>query len=478
MNSVRLAILLSSLIASDSIWSQFYFAKTFGGALEDGGLCVAETHSGLFIAGGYTGSFGQGASDAFLVVVNPLGWWQWEKTYGGPDVDRINSIVWRGSLGYAVGFTKSNPDANYIPWLLCIQDNGDTIFTRTYPGSSWSWFSSVVSGDSSLYLAGVSYDSIGRAFGAVWKLDTLGHVNWQAQFPQVGSEEVQFLDLCLLNDSLMVVGGTTYTPSDLQAILVFFNRKTGELLYYDIFGNSAMEEYLTGLSFDGIKIWYCGYVVNPLNNRISPLIGSFLATTMTNQTAPYYFHPQFNNRYNDIFCTGPDDYAVATSSQVIGLGLSLAAVLNYQDDNFLWSTNLGVSGYNSANSILRTSDNGFLIAGEISGTGPGLRALLIWKIDSLGQTVAQPSVQINEAASEELFTILYRPEGLWINNKTGFLTGSALELFDLSGRLLYKLKSSELQTDIFIPRAILPGMGFLRYAEGSQCWVKKFVIVP
>ncbi|MQY71655.1 hypothetical protein GH141_06980, partial [bacterium] len=80
----------------DTLWT-----RTYGGTGEDVGHFVQETSDGGYIIAGYTTSFGAGSYDVYLVKTNEDGDTLWTKTYGGTGSD----------VGYSV---QETPDEGYI----------------------------------------------------------------------------------------------------------------------------------------------------------------------------------------------------------------------------------------------------------------------------------------------------------------------------------------------------------------------------
>lgn len=72
--------------------------------------------------------------DAFILHVDGVGDTVWSKIYGGQYFDRANSVIETSDGGIAVvgfkgyAYQTSNPDV----WLLRLDINGDTLWTRTY----------------------------------------------------------------------------------------------------------------------------------------------------------------------------------------------------------------------------------------------------------------------------------------------------------------------------------------------------------
>ncbi|MBK9249650.1 MAG: hypothetical protein IPM69_16405 [Ignavibacteria bacterium] len=81
---------------------KFLWAKSMGGNLGDAATCLTIDHQGNVIVGGFFASSvlrfksitfaNQGNYDVFIVKYNPSGTFLWAKSYGGDELDNINSI--------------------------------------------------------------------------------------------------------------------------------------------------------------------------------------------------------------------------------------------------------------------------------------------------------------------------------------------------------------------------------------------------
>ncbi|MCW8823334.1 MAG: hypothetical protein OQK63_04570, partial [Ignavibacteriaceae bacterium] len=107
--SCILLFLLSSAIYSqipDTAWT-----KTFGGPLADVGNSVKQTNDGGFIVAATTSSFGAGGQDIWLIKTDENGDTLWTKTFGGTGNDRAANVVQTNDNGYAV-FGTTNSSGN------------------------------------------------------------------------------------------------------------------------------------------------------------------------------------------------------------------------------------------------------------------------------------------------------------------------------------------------------------------------------
>jgi uncharacterized delta-60 repeat protein len=85
--------------------------KTFGGTDWDKAESVHETSDGGFILAGYTKSYGDGDSDFWLIKTDSEGYKEWDKTFGETDDDYAYSVQQTSDGGYILaGVTKPHND--------------------------------------------------------------------------------------------------------------------------------------------------------------------------------------------------------------------------------------------------------------------------------------------------------------------------------------------------------------------------------
>jgi len=93
--------------------------KTYGGTGDDEAWSMIQTNDGGYAIAGYTGSFGAGSWDFWLVKTDSVGNMQWNRTYGGTGSDVAWSVVQTNDGGYVLtGSTSSFGAGNGDFWLV------------------------------------------------------------------------------------------------------------------------------------------------------------------------------------------------------------------------------------------------------------------------------------------------------------------------------------------------------------------------
>lgn len=116
----------------DSLWQHHY-----GGVSDEIGFDAIEGEVGYYYIIGKTESYGNGGYDAYLLKLDQNGSVIWDKTYGGYMDEQILSICPAQDGGFVMtGFSKSNELGETLIWLLWVNEDGDSLWSKTYPGKN------------------------------------------------------------------------------------------------------------------------------------------------------------------------------------------------------------------------------------------------------------------------------------------------------------------------------------------------------
>ncbi|MBM3331189.1 hypothetical protein FJY68_04965 [candidate division WOR-3 bacterium] len=177
--------LIKTDVSGDTQWT-----RTYGGSDLELGYALPTPDQG-FAIGGSTSTFGSGGSDIYAVKADSLGNPIWTKTYGGANRDDGAQVILTSDGGYIMAAsTQSRGAGQSDAWLLRLDSNGDTLWTRTYGGADYD----EVYGVDTTADGGFIFTGQTRSFGAggedVWLLRTnsSGDTLWTRTFGGAGSD--------------------------------------------------------------------------------------------------------------------------------------------------------------------------------------------------------------------------------------------------------------------------------------------------
>jgi hypothetical protein len=162
----------------DSLWT-----RTYGGAGDDEGQTVDQTADGGFIVAGTSGS-------TYLIRTTANGDTQWTRTYAGADFDEVGTELWPTlDGGYVLtGFAASHGDD---VCLIKTGASGDTVWTRAYGGNNGDGGHAVQQTADGGYIVAGTTRSFGAGFVDVYlvKTDTFGDTLWTRTYGGTSYDE-------------------------------------------------------------------------------------------------------------------------------------------------------------------------------------------------------------------------------------------------------------------------------------------------
>jgi len=172
--------------SGDTLWT-----RTYGGVGYDWGFSVAQTSDSGYIISGMTDSYGAGSSDVYLIKTDTNGDTLWTRTYGGTYWDMGESVAQTSDSGYIIaGKTLSYGAGHEDVYLIKTDFLGDTLWTRTYGGTLWDAGNSVgQTFDGGYIVTGYTY-SYGVDSGDVYliKTDANGDTIWTRTYGGTSSD--------------------------------------------------------------------------------------------------------------------------------------------------------------------------------------------------------------------------------------------------------------------------------------------------
>lgn len=223
----------SALAVPDTV-----FYKIYGGPNQEEAKDFIETNDKGFLICGSSSSFGQGTSSIYVIKTDSTGVFKWSRTYGGINVDKGMSIVKTPENGaYISGYSNSYNNLEYDVYCIKIDSVGTLQWEKTYTGNDWDFvYSSALMPDSGLVMAGETYtNTVGDADAFLIRINKNGDTLWTKKLGTPLMEK--FNSVVYAENSIYVCG----TSKDSQTL-----RTKGLIARYSLAGNLLYTNYLQG----------------------------------------------------------------------------------------------------------------------------------------------------------------------------------------------------------------------------------------
>jgi PGF-CTERM protein len=229
------------LIKTDSNGGE-QWNKTFGGAELDRGYSGQQTSDGGYVIVGVTESYGAGSSDVWLIKTDSDGNMQWDKTFGGGGEDVGNSVQQTSDGGYIIIGTKDPHGAPYDVWLIKTNSKGKKQWDTTFGGDELDCgYSGQQTSDGGYVIVGVT-ESYGAGDMNLWliKTNSKGKKQWDTTF---GGDELNWgKSVQQTSDGgYIIVGGKQQSDRDVDIWLIKTD-SDGNEQWNETFGGDAVDE--------------------------------------------------------------------------------------------------------------------------------------------------------------------------------------------------------------------------------------------
>jgi uncharacterized delta-60 repeat protein len=377
------------------------FAKTIGGSSEDIDFSITQSSDGGYVVAGRTTSFGAGSFDFYVVKLDSAGNVEWTKTIGGSDWDEAYSIIQSSDGGYVVaGETSSFGAGGFDFYVVKLDSAGNVEWTKTIGGSySDVAYSIIQSSDGGYVVAGYteSFGAGGRDIYVV-KLDSAGNVQWTKNIGGRSIDEVW--SIIQSSDGGYVVAGETlsFGAGGFDFYVVKLD-SAGNVEWTKTIGGSYSDvAYSIIQSSDG------GYVVAGYTQSFGAG-GRDIYVVKLDSAGNVQWTKNIGGRSIDeaysIIRSSDGGYVVAGGTRSFGAGgFDFYVVKLDSGGNVQWTKTIGGSSDDVANSIIQSSDGGYVVAGGTWSFGAGGLDMYVVKMDANGnvcfsQNITNYSVSSN-----------------------------------------------------------------------------------
>ncbi|MDD5777828.1 MAG: Ig-like domain-containing protein [Candidatus Thermoplasmatota archaeon] len=196
-------------------YGELDWERTFGGEENEWGNAVVSVEDGYAVVGS-TGSIGAGGWDVWLVKINDSGYECWNRTYGGPGMERGVCIRAATDGGYVIaGTSNSYSSGEWNDALFLKTDrNGESEWSRVFGGDSEDAVCSIICCDGGGYILIGTTASYAIGYFDIWaiKTDINGDMIWEKTFGG-RDRDVANCGIRLQNGGYMVAGETQHQSS-------------------------------------------------------------------------------------------------------------------------------------------------------------------------------------------------------------------------------------------------------------------------
>jgi hypothetical protein len=232
------------------LWSHIY-----GGANDEtiGNLVIQS--NGEIIISGTTNSYGAGDRDLILYKIDAAGNEINHVTYGGAIIDGSSDLInYRDTL-YVLGYTNNMGHGDRDIWLLCVDNNLDTLWTKTIGTIEYEEAGRIhLTADNKLLLCGHS-GTFPMHSGFLGKYDLQGNTIFEKTY---GAGDHDGFEDCLQssNNTITCVGYTSSYGNQEQAYIVKTDIN-GNLINIDYSGDNSNQRFYKVLE-DAANFYFLG----------------------------------------------------------------------------------------------------------------------------------------------------------------------------------------------------------------------------
>jgi hypothetical protein len=223
-------VLVLGLVIEICSAQTFLWEKSYGGEKDDLSQTLVTLPDQSVVVAGSTTSFGAGRSDIWLLCINQNGDTIWTKTFGeaGYEVP-VAMVVQQDKTLLLLGYSNSYTPGGNDLLLMKITFEGKMLWTKTYGGAADEVPRALLSlPDGGVLLGGVSQSA--TVSSILIRVDSTGTQLWQIEIP---TSDLQ--TMVSLQDTSVLIGVTSYRYGDMDILLSKISI-TGKTLWTKIYG--------------------------------------------------------------------------------------------------------------------------------------------------------------------------------------------------------------------------------------------------
>jgi len=365
--------------------------------------------------------------DYLVVKTNANGDTTWSKTYGGIGDNESYALQQTTDGGYIfAGIDSSSGLGNYNVYLVKTDANGDTLWTKSYGGSSYDFGQAVQQTADGGYIVAGYTNSFGAGNPDVYLIKTSanGTLTWSKTYGGIYGDYA--FAVKQTKDGGYIIAGITssfgVTPyGNLNDIYLLKTNATGTLTWSKTYG-----KYGDDWGYGIVQTYDKGYAITGHTQTDSLDGSSELCLLKTDSMGDTLFTKSFSGGDFDkglaIVQTTDSGLAISGSTYSFGYGESDYYLLKTnKSGNMLFNSTFGGSGNDWPYSISQTQDSGFVLIGYTDSYGADSSFYVVkttkqGKSDTCNQTTPTPTIIKGVAIITNPATISGNPATITANN--------------------------------------------------------------
>ena len=227
-------------------YSQITFEKNYdGGYLDsDEAHCLIQTADGGYMMSGAIWVSDEAWYDIGLIKTDADGNALWKKTYGAGsyNIELGNAVVQTDDGGYWIAGSTDGISGNDDFWAIRTDENGDTLWTKTYGGDNQEFASGGIQTSDGGFIITGSANSFGAGGDDVYvvKTDANGNELWSKTY---GTDQMDYgNDIQECSDGGFIIAGTVNGYQDGYLIRTDAN---GDTLWTHVYGGPLTDEFFS-----------------------------------------------------------------------------------------------------------------------------------------------------------------------------------------------------------------------------------------
>ena len=440
---------------------QITFFNSYGGDGNDYGKSVVTALDTSYTVIGATESFGEGNTDMYLFNIDSLGDLKWSNTFGGSNVDWGMDLKQTIDTGYILCGYSNSYSWDYDIFIVKTDQNGDSLWTRTYGGTDWDFgYSIETTSDTGYVIAGETYSyGTGLSDAYIIKLDNLGDTLWTKIYGGAGKDA--FFDVIeTYSGDLLFAGSTTSVDGDTDYWLVKTDNIGNELWQYTA-GDSLDDVINSVIELTDSNYFFIG-------NKES-IIGtnSVLEFHKISESGSYSYGNNYdlpNEETGNFILQYANETDVILGGSINSVGNGGYDVLGIKISQWGFGSIFSTDGTNYddiTEEADTTADNGIVIVGTTDGTVNGIKSVFVMKTDA-NLDISIPITDVFDITSVE--DIILEPElSLYpipasdIIKIKGRLKNGAFTIYNILGEIVLtgicdnnQISISQLKSGVFV----------------------------